>query len=134
MRDSGKAGGDAKDFDNSGITQVSAPAADHDLGPLMAGFSQDFSNLKAEFDRLLGNLSASVHDATELTLEHTALYDTAVGELQTSTEQAVATAQQLAQRCIVLSKELRGTDLLAERTRRLRKSVEALESQVNRIL
>ena len=62
--------------------QVSAPAADHDLGPLMAGFSQDFSNLKAEFDRLLGNLSASVHDATELTLEHTALYDTAVGELQ----------------------------------------------------
>ena len=62
--------------------QVSAPAADHDLGPLMAGFSQDFGNLKAEFDRLLGNLSASVHDATELTLEHTALYDTAVGELQ----------------------------------------------------
>ena len=54
--------------------------------------------------------------------------------VQASTEQAVVTAQQLAQRCIALSKELRGTDLLAERTRRLRKSVEALESQVNRIL
>ena len=53
---------------------------------------------------------------------------------QASTEEAVATAQQLAQRCITLSKELRGTDLLAERTRRLRKSVEALESQVNRTL
>ena len=62
--------------------QVSAPAADKDLGPLMAGFSQDFGDLKAEFDRLLGSLSASVHDATELTLEHTTLYDTAVGELQ----------------------------------------------------
>lgn len=46
----------------------------------------------------------------------------------------MATAQQLAQRGIALSMELRGTDLLAERTRCLRKSVEALESQVNRIL
>ena len=53
---------------------------------------------------------------------------------QASTEEAVATAQQLAQRCIALSKELRGTDLLAERTRRLRKSGEALESQVKMIL
>lgn len=64
------------------LVQVSAPAADKDLGPLMAGFSQDFGTLKAEFDRLLGSLSASVHDATELTLEHTTLYDSAVGELQ----------------------------------------------------
>ena len=62
--------------------QVSAPAADHDLGQLMTGFSQDFVNMKTEFDRLLRSLSASVHDATTLTLEHTALYDTAVGELQ----------------------------------------------------
>ena len=54
--------------------------------------------------------------------------------MQTSTEQAVVTAQQLAQRCIALSKELRGTDLLAERTRRLRKSVEALDNQVNKML
>ena len=54
--------------------------------------------------------------------------------MQSSTEQAVAIAQQLAHHCIALSKELRGTDLLAERTRRLRRSVEALESQVNKIL
>ena len=54
--------------------------------------------------------------------------------MQSATERAVATAQQIAQRCIALSKELRGTDLLAERTRRLRKSVEALEHQVNKVL
>ena len=54
--------------------------------------------------------------------------------MQSATERAVATAQQLAQRCIALSKELRGTDLLAERTRRLRKSVEALEHQVKKVL
>ena len=48
----------------------------------MTGLSQDFSRLKTEFNNLLGNLSASVHDATDLTLEHTALFDKAVGELQ----------------------------------------------------
>lgn len=57
-------------------------AADPDVGHLMAGLSQDFDNLKLEFDRLLESLSASVHDATKLTLEHTTLYDSAVGELQ----------------------------------------------------
>ena len=206
--------------------QQSTLAADQDVERLTAGLGEDFICLKKEFDGLLGSLSNSVHDATKLTLEHTTLYDSAVGELQvachfmpllrciplwtctpcmllasthicfmcvlthdtacrahwsrpcsspsagvalqstesgccgsdhsaghmahlmpsyayvegswrcmqSATEQAVATAQQLAQRCIALSKELRGTDLLAERTRRLRKSVEALEHQVNRVL
>ena len=54
--------------------------------------------------------------------------------MQSATERAAATAQQLAQRCIALSKELRGTDLLAERTRRLRKAIDALEHQVNKVL
>ncbi|CAK0765140.1 hypothetical protein CVIRNUC_003228 [Coccomyxa viridis] len=117
-----------------GKGQESTLAADQDLEQLTAGLGEDFTCLKREFDSLLGSLSNSVHDATQLTLEHTTLYDSAVGELQSATERAVATAQQLAQRCIALSKELRGTDLLAERTRRLRKSVEALEHQVNKVL
>lgn len=62
--------------------QVCAPPADGDVGHLMTELSKDFGNLKLEFDRLLGSLSTSVHDATKLTLEHTTLYDTAVGELQ----------------------------------------------------
>ena len=48
----------------------------------MAGLNEDFGKLKAEFEKLLGSLSTSVHDATKLTLEHTTLYDSAVGELQ----------------------------------------------------
>lgn len=44
------------------------------------------------------------------------------------------TAKQLAQRCITLGKKLRGTDLLAERVHRLRRSVDQLEALVNRIL
>ena len=62
--------------------QVRAPPVNGDVGHLMTGLSEDFGNLKLEFDRLLGSLSTSVHDATKLTLEHTTLYDTAVGELQ----------------------------------------------------
>lgn len=46
----------------------------------------------------------------------------------------MAVARQLAQRCIALGKELRGTDLLAERVKRLRGSVDQLEAQVNRVL
>jgi hypothetical protein len=53
---------------------------------------------------------------------------------QEATEEAVETARQLAQRCIALGKELRGTDLLAERVHRLRRSVDLLEAQVNRVL
>ncbi len=46
----------------------------------------------------------------------------------------MAVAKQLAQQCIALGKELRGTDLLAERVKRLRASVEQVEAQVNRLL
>lgn len=62
--------------------QVVTRGPDNDLGLLMAGLNEDFGKLKAEFEKLLGSLSASVHDATKLTLEHTTLYDSAVGELQ----------------------------------------------------
>lgn len=46
----------------------------------------------------------------------------------------MAVAQQLAQQCIALGKELRGTDLLAERVKRLKASVDVLDAQVNRVL
>ena len=64
------------------LLQESTLAADQDLEHLKAGLGDDFICLKKEFDSLLGSLSNSVHDATQLTLEHTTLYDSAVGELQ----------------------------------------------------
>lgn len=64
------------------MLQESTLAADQDLEQLTAGLGEDFTCLKREFDSLLGSLSNSVHDATQLTLEHTTLYDSAVGELQ----------------------------------------------------
>ena len=64
------------------MLQESTLAADQDLEHLTAGLGEDFICLKKEFDSLLGSLSNSVHDATQLTLEHTTLYDSAVGELQ----------------------------------------------------
>ena len=54
--------------------------------------------------------------------------------LQEATEEAVAVAKQLAQQCIALGKELRGTDLLAERVKRLRASMEQLDAQISRVL
>ena len=64
------------------MLQESTLATDQDLEHLTAGLGEDFICLKKEFDSLLGSLSNSVHDATRLTLEHTTLYDSAVGELQ----------------------------------------------------
>ena len=64
------------------MLQESTLATDQDLEHLTAGLGEDFICLKKEFDSLLGSLSNSVHDATQLTLEHTTLYDSAVGELQ----------------------------------------------------
>ena len=64
------------------ILQQSTPAADQELEHLTAGLGEDFTCLKKEFDGLLGSLHNSVHDATQLTMEHTTLYDSAVGELQ----------------------------------------------------
>ncbi|BDA42364.1 hypothetical protein COCOBI_03-2510 [Coccomyxa sp. Obi] len=106
---------------------ASAAALLNDLG-------KEFAILRSDVERMTSSLSDSVHEATQLTLTHTRLYDSAVGVLQEATEEAVAVARQLAQRCIALSKELRGTDLLAERVKRLRGSVDQLEAQVNRVL
>ncbi|CAL8467956.1 g7494 [Coccomyxa elongata] len=106
---------------------ASAAALLNDLG-------NEFAVLRSDVERLTSSLSDSVHEATQLTLTHTRLYDSAVGVLQEATEEAVAVARQLAQRCIALGKELRGTDLLAERVKRLRGSVDQLEAQVNRVL
>ena len=38
------------------------------------------------------------------------------------------------QRCAMLARELRGTDLLAERARRLRRDMDKLEALVSRLL
>ncbi|KAK9835125.1 hypothetical protein WJX81_000137 [Elliptochloris bilobata] len=78
---------------------------------------------------LVTPLSAHFLEAAASTLEHLLLYDTAVGAVQ-----AGEAAAALAQRCVMLARELRGTDLLAERTRRLRRSLDTLEALVTRLL
>ncbi len=54
---------------------VSAAALLHDLG-------QEFTTLRGDVERLTTSLSDSVHEATQLTLTHTRLYDSAVEVLQ----------------------------------------------------
>ena len=54
---------------------VSAAALLHDLG-------QEFTILRGDVERLTTSLSDSVHEATQLTLTHTRLYDSAVEVLQ----------------------------------------------------
>ena len=53
---------------------------------------------------------------------------------QAASAQAGAAAAALVQRCAMLARELRGTDLLAERARRLRRDVDKLEALVSRLL
>ena len=53
---------------------------------------------------------------------------------QVATAGAVSEARGVAARCVQLGKEMRGTDLLAERVHRLRRAVEALEAQADRVL
>ncbi|KAK9835126.1 hypothetical protein WJX81_000137 [Elliptochloris bilobata] len=83
---------------------------------------------------LVTPLSAHFLEAAASTLEHLLLYDTAVGAVQEASAQAGEAAAALAQRCVMLARELRGTDLLAERTRRLRRSLDTLEALVTRLL
>ena len=58
----------------------------------------------------------------------------AVLSSQGETAGAVAEARTLAARCIQLGKELRGTDLLAERVHKLRRSVDQVEALADRVL
>ena len=44
---------------------------------------------------------------------------------------AVGEGRELMKRCIAMSKELRGTDILADRVRQLRRTLEQLEAQVD---
>ena len=53
---------------------------------------------------------------------------------QVATAGAVGEARCVAARCVALGREMRGTDLLAERVHRLRRAVEALEAQADRVL
>ena len=53
---------------------------------------------------------------------------------QVASAQAGETAAALVQRCVMLARELRGTDLLAERARRLRRDTDKLEALVTRLL
>ncbi len=56
---------------------ASAAALLYDLG-------KEFAVLRSDVERLTSSLSDSVHEATQLTLTHTRLYDSAVGVLQVS--------------------------------------------------
>jgi hypothetical protein len=49
---------------------------------LLCDLSVEFTTLRSDAERLTSSLSDSVHEATQLTLTHTRLYDSAVGVLQ----------------------------------------------------
>ena len=54
--------------------------------------------------------------------------------VQVASAQAGDAAAALVQRCVLLARELRGTDLLAERARRLRRNMDKLDALVTRLL
>lgn len=74
-------------------------------------------------------IAGRVHPCTS----HEATAFTVLAGQDASAEAAEAAAA-LAQRCVALARELRGTDLLAERARRLRKNLDRLEALVERVL
>ncbi len=49
---------------------------------LLSDLSGDFARLRRDVERLNSTLSDSVHEATQLTLTYTRLYDSAVEVLQ----------------------------------------------------
>jgi hypothetical protein len=49
---------------------------------LLSSMSEEFLQLKGDMQKLSNTLSDSVHEATQLTLTHTRLYDSAVEVLQ----------------------------------------------------
>ena len=51
---------------------------------LLNDLGKEFAILRSDVERLTSSLSDSVHEATQLTLTHTRLYDSAVGVLQVS--------------------------------------------------
>lgn len=53
---------------------------------LLSDLGKEFAVLRSDVERLTSSLSDSVHEATQLTLTHTRLYDSAVGVLQVSPE------------------------------------------------
>ena len=48
----------------------------------MESMEVDFAHLGKDLDQLVSSLSNSAHEAMQLTMEHTSLYNDAVGVLQ----------------------------------------------------
>eukprot|EP00884_Botryococcus_braunii_P000364 jgi/Botrbrau1/10328/Bobra.0321s0006.1 len=98
---------------------------------LLHELAEGAEDLGARYREMMSSLRSAVHDATECTLEHLLLYDAAAEELQDATMETTASANQLVEKCIALSTALRGTDLLAEHVRQVRRSVEQLGSLID---
>jgi hypothetical protein len=75
----------------------------------------------------------AAHAAIQSSNAHAEGGDVRLG-VQGETAGAVSEARQLAARCMQLGKELRGTDLLAERVHKLKRSVDQLEALADRVL
>ena len=54
--------------------------------------------------------------------------------LQEASQAAVEEGQELLRRCTAMARQLRGTDILANRVRQLRTALDQLEAQVDMLL
>ncbi|KAK9795910.1 hypothetical protein WJX73_008731 [Symbiochloris irregularis] len=82
---------------------------------LALNLEQHATLLSQEFDSLLTRMSATLTDASQASLDSLNIYAEATQAVEEASTSAVQEGQELIRRCTAMARELRGTDILADR-------------------
>ncbi|KAK1374811.1 Monocopper oxidase-like protein SKS2 [Heracleum sosnowskyi] len=95
---------------------------------------RDSTAIAQSFTSLFASLRSSLSQVTGRSVDHLECFNDAAGRLQECTLDAATKGNRYINSCLRLNEEMKGMDILAAQLKILRRNVDALDSNVNRLL
>ncbi|KAL1830081.1 hypothetical protein DCAR_0209490 [Daucus carota subsp. sativus] len=95
---------------------------------------RDSTAIAESFSSLFASLRSSLSQVTGRSVDHLECFNDAAGRLQECTLDAATKGNRYINSCLRLNEEMKGMDILAAQLKILRRNVDALDSNVNRLL
>ncbi|KAL8112456.1 hypothetical protein AgCh_019964 [Apium graveolens] len=95
---------------------------------------RDSTAIAQSFTSLFASLRSSLSQVTGRSVDHLECFNDAAGRLQECTLDAATKGNRYINSCLRLNEEMKGMDILAAQLKTLRRNVDALDSNVNRLL
>ncbi|XP_074362171.1 uncharacterized protein LOC141702365 [Apium graveolens] len=95
---------------------------------------RDSTAIAQSFTSLFASLRSSLSQVTGCSVDHLECFNDAAGRLQECTLDAATKGNRYINSCLRLNEEMKGMDILAAQLKTLRRNVDALDSNVNRLL